>query len=152
MPAGRWPSCSGAATNNWVMCGMQPSAVIADLGPVGVDGNLAPAEHFETLLGGDALDARTRGGASDGIAWQEADSGREGVLAVGRGLRQVEVDDVAQQVDGKLQQDSRAVTAVGFGARCAAVFEVLQRRQSVGDDGVRTAALDVGDHGDAARV
>jgi hypothetical protein len=123
-----------------------------DLGPVGVDGYLTPAEHLEALLGGDALDARTGHVACNGIAWKETDSGCERVLAVGRGLRQVEVDDLAQQVDGKLQQNASAVTAIGFGARCPAVFEVLQRRQSVGNDGVRTAALDVGDHGDAARV
>ena len=68
------------------------------------------------------------------------------------GWRQLEVDDLAQQIDRELKQNARAVTTVGFGAGGAAMFEVLQRRQSIGNDGVGTAALDVGDHGNAARV
>ena len=70
--------------------------------------------------------------------------------AVGGG--QLEVDDLAEQLDGQLDEDARAVTAVGFGARGPAVFEVFQRDEPVGDDGVRAAALDVGDHGDATGV
>ena len=58
----------------------------------------------------------------------------------GVGSGKCEVDDLAQQFDGQLQQDARAVTAVGLGAGRATVLEVLQRGQSVGDDGVRTGA------------
>ena len=58
----------------------------------------------------------------------------------------------AKQFDGQLNEDACAVTAVGLGARGAAVFEVLQSHEPVGDDGVRSAALDIGDHGDAAGV
>ena len=125
----------------------------ADLGAVGVDGHRAPAEHVEALVGGDGFDALARGGAGDRILRQEADTGGEGVgrrPAAGGG--KLEVDDVAQQFDGQLQQDARAVTAIGFGARGPAVLEVFQGDEPVGDDGVRAAALDVGDHGDAARV
>ena len=57
-----------------------------------------------------------------------------------------------EQFDGQLDQDARAVTAVGLGARGAAVFEMLQGDQPVDDDGVRPAALDIGDHGDATGV
>ena len=69
-----------------------------------------------------------------------------------RSAGQFEVDDVAQELDGQLDQDARAVTAVGLGARCAAVLEVFEGSQAIGDDGVRTPALDVGDHGDTAGV
>ncbi len=63
-----------------------------------------------------------------------------------------EVDDLAEEFDGQLDEDARTVTAVGLGARRAAVFEVFQGDEPVGDDGVRATALDVGDHGDATGV
>ena len=91
-------------------------------------------------------------GAGGGVLRQEADAGGEGVGAVGGRRRQFEVDDIAQQFDGQLDQDARAVAAVGLGARGTAVFEVFQGDQPVGDDGVRATALDVGDHGDATGV
>ena len=70
--------------------------------------------------------------------------------AVGR--RQLEADDIAQQFDGQLDQDAGPVAAVGLGARGSTVFEMLQGDQPVDDDGVRAAALDIGDHGDATGV
>ena len=91
-------------------------------------------------------------GAGNGVLGQEADAGCEGVGAVGSRLWEVEVDGLPKELDGQLDEDAGAVTAVGFGAGGAAVFEVFQCDQPVGDDGVRPAALDVGDHGDATGV
>ncbi len=54
--------------------------------------------------------------------------------AVGRRRGKREVDDVGEQFDRELQQDARAVTAVGLGPRRAAMLEVLERRQTVSDD------------------
>ena len=124
----------------------------ADFGAVRVDGHLAPAEDVQAFFVGDGLDAFARAGAGDRILRQEADARGEGVGAVRRRRRKLEVDDLAKQFDGQLEQDACTVTAVGFGARGAAVFEVFQRDEPVGDDGVRAAALDVGDHGDATGV
>ncbi len=124
----------------------------ADFGAVGIDGEFPPAEYLETLFDGDRLDALSGRRAFDRIARKEADPGREALVAVRCRVRQIEVDDLAQQFDGQLDQDAGTVTAIRLGARRAAMLEVFQGRQSVGNDGVRPAALDVGDHGDAARV
>ena len=124
----------------------------SDLGSVRVGGDLTPAEHGEPFVDGDGFDVFACGGAGDGVLRQEADAGGEGVGAVGGGRRQLEADDIAQQFDGQLDQDACAVAAVGLGARGATVFEMLQGDQPVDDDGVRPAALDIGDHGDATGV
>ena len=74
-----------------------------------------------------AFDAASRlRRALAGVLREEADSGREGVAAVEVGARQLEVDDLAEQLDGQLQQDAGAVAAVGLGTRGAAVLEVLE--------------------------
>ena len=123
-----------------------------DFGAVGVNGDLAPAEHGQAFVGRDGFDALAGAGAGNRILWQEADTRGKGVGAVGRGRRELEADDLAQQFDGQLQQDARAVATIGFGARGPAVLEVFQSDEPVGDDGVRASALDVGDHGHATRI
>ncbi len=126
----------------------------ADFGSVGgVDRNGAPAEDLDALLGRDGLDAFDGGPPIRRVlGGQEADTGRKGVAPVGCWRGQLEVDNVGEQFDRQLQQDACAVSAVGFGTRGAAVFEVLQRGQSVSDDLVRPPALDVGHHRHTARV
>ncbi len=63
-----------------------------------------------------------------------------------------EVDDLSEEFDWRLDEDAGTIAAVGLGTSGAAVFEVFQSDEPVGDDGVRAAALDVGDHGNAAGV
>ena len=55
--------------------------------------------------------------------------------------RQVEVDDLAQERVGDLEQDAGAVAGVDLGAGGAAVVEVAQRGERLVDDG---AAGDAG--------
>ena len=55
--------------------------------------------------------------------------------------RKFEVDDLSEEFDGQLDEDACTVAAVGLGTRGAAVFEVFQSDEPVGDDGVRAAAL-----------
>jgi hypothetical protein len=124
----------------------------AHFGAVRVDRHLAPAEDIKPLLPGDSFDVFACLGAGDGVLRQEAGAGREGVGAVGGRLGEFEAGDLSEKLDRELDQDAGAVTAVGFGTRGAAVFEVFQRDQPVGHDGVRATAPDVGDHGDATRV
>ena len=111
-----------------------------------------PAEDLEALFVSDGLDPVDGGEPLDGILRQEADARGKSVAAVGRRRGQLEFDDLPEQFDGQLQQDTRAVTTVRLSAGGTAVLEMLQRDQSVGDDLVRSAALNVGDHRDAARV
>ena len=58
----------------------------------------------------------------------------------------------AQQRVGDLGQDAGAVTGVRLGAGGAAVVEVVQRREALGDDAAGAAAAGVGHEGDAAGV
>jgi len=60
--------------------------------------------------------------------------------------------DAAQEPVGTLQQDSGAVTGVGFGAGCTAVFHAAQRTEPGENDVVRGATLDIDDERHTARV
>ncbi len=116
----------------------------ADVGVFVVDG--------DALVGGEGLDPFDRRAAEIGVHGQEARSRGVAVRPVRGGLGKVEVDGVAQQLIGELDQDSRAVTAVGLRPGRTSMFEVLQRQQPVGDDRMRTATVDVGDHGHTTRI
>ena len=65
---------------------------------------------------------------------------------------QREVDDGAQEAVGDLEQDAGAVAGVDLGARRAAVVEVAERAEGVGDDRAAGHALDVADERDPAGV
>ena len=54
--------------------------------------------------------------------------------AVGPGRRQGEVDDGPEEAVGDLEEDAGAVAGVDLGARRAAVVEVAERVEGVGDD------------------
>ena len=54
--------------------------------------------------------------------------------AVGPGRRQGEVDHGPEEAVGDLEEDAGAVAGVDLGPRGAAVVEVAQRVEGVGDD------------------
>ena len=112
-----------------------------------VGGYLAPAQYLQALGFGDLLDRSAGGGRFFRRLRQERDAG--GVTAR---LRQVEVDDVAQERIGNLDQDAGTVTAVRLGALGAAVLEVHQRGDCLIHDVAAAAAVHVDDHGHPARV
>ena len=112
-----------------------------------VDRHLAPAEDGEALLLGDLLDPTAGLGDLVGVTRQER--GADGVRP-GRG--EVEVDDVAQEGVGDLEQDARPVTGVDLGAGGAAVVEVAERRERLRHDVVAGLARQRGHHRDAAGV
>jgi hypothetical protein len=68
------------------------------------------------------------------------------------GRRQRERHDRAQERVGRLDQDPRAVAGVRFAAAGAAVLQIDQDLQCLGDDAVRAFALLVHDEADAAGV
>jgi len=109
--------------------------------------DLAPAEHHESLGGGELLDARLDGGALVVVERQERHA--RGVLAHGR---QLEVGDGAEEGIRHLRQDARTVARARVGADRAAVLEVAQRLERERHDVVPGHAAQRGDHGQAAGI
>ncbi|CAM3055226.1 hypothetical protein RHDE110596_14445 [Prescottella defluvii] len=124
----------------------------ADIGPDRIHPYLVPTEDLEILAVRDRLHPAARLRAQAGLRRQEADSGREGRGPVRRCRRKFEINQFAQEVHRKLDEDSRTVTAVDLGARGPTMLEILEGEQRVRDDRVRAATADVGDHRDTARV
>ncbi len=115
-----------------------------------VTGHVAPAEQLEALvldlLGDDALDhvpprgiARHEQRADGVFAWLRQLEAELACLAGEEGVRD-------------LHQDAGAVAGARVGADRAAMLEIAQDAQRVGDDLMRLLALDVGDEADAAGV
>ena len=112
-----------------------------------VDRHVAPAEDGEALLGGDLLDAAA--GLGDLLLPAGQERGADGVRVR---LRELEVDDLAEERVREAEQDARAVTGVGLGAGRAAVLEVAERGDRLGDDVVARLAGQGGDERDTAGV
>jgi hypothetical protein len=128
-----------------------------DVGALRVGRHVPPAQDLEALLGGDALEQRDGLGVPVVVRGQEHHPGgvrvhrRPAVLAR-PGVGQRDVDRRAEQLVGELHQDARPVAAGGLTARGAAVVEVVQHLQGVGDDPVAATPLGVDDRTDTARV
>ncbi len=112
-----------------------------------VDGHVAPAEHGDVLLGRDLVDHPQGDRPGLRVDRQEGDAG--GVLP---GLGQGEGNHRAEERVGDLRQDAGAVTGVRFAPPSTPVVEVDERGQSLFDDVVTAAAVDVGHHGDTTGV
>ena len=113
-------------------------------------GHVAPAEQHQALgldlVGDDALDDLAPGR----LLRHEQRADR--VLA---GLRQLEADFgrlALEEGVRDLHQDAGAVAGARIGADRAAMLEVAENAERVGDDLVRLLALDVGDEADAAGI
>ncbi len=119
----------------------------AQVGPVDVGRDVAPAEHPEVLLGGELLDPRDGGRGLLLVRGQERGADR-----VRPGGRQREVDHSTQELVRNLDQDADAVPGVVLGAARAAVLEPQQRRETPADDRVAAAAGEVRHQGDTACV
>ena len=79
--------------------------------------------------------------------------GQEGVADRVRALPgQVEVDVLAQEGVGDLQQDAGTVTGLRVRAGGTAVVEIAERLQALGDDRMARYAAQRRDEGDTARV
>ncbi|EWC63630.1 hypothetical protein UO65_1037 [Actinokineospora spheciospongiae] len=149
-PVGRVVAAGGQERHGEVR--HDPARGRPDARGVGRGRHLAPAQHRQPLLGGDPLEERDGLGALVGVGGQEGQAGGVAEVPVGARLGEGEADLGAQQRVGQLHQDARAVTAGRLRARGAAVLQVGQRGERVGDDPVRTPAQDVGHHGDTAGV
>ena len=114
---------------------------------LGLDRDLAPAEHHDVLARRDPLDALLLRLALLVIARQEDHAGR--VLPH---RRQLEADDGAQELVRHLRQDAGAVARARVGSDRAAVLEVAQRGEREVDDVVSRLAAERRDHREAARV
>ena len=125
---------------------------LADVGAVDVDGEVTPPEDRDALRLGERRDAVHRISAGRLVHRQEAGAGSIGVRTVLRRRGKCEIDCATEQFVGQLDQDARSVAAVRLGACSTAVFEVLEREQTVGDNRMRPTTVDVGNHRDAARI
>ena len=111
----------------------------------GGDGDLAPAEDGQALLGGEGVDAG-RGLVGAGLG-EEGDAD-----GVGAGLGQLEAGGLAEEGVGDLGEDARAVAGVGLGAGGAAVFQVPQNGECLVDQRVARLTGERGHEADAAGV
>ncbi len=112
--------------------------------------HVAPAEQHQSfvldLVGDDALDDLAPG------RLLRHEQRADGVVAR---LRQLEADLgrlAREEVVRDLHQDAGAVAGARIGADRAAVLEVAEDVERVGDDLMRLLALDVGDEADAAGI
>ena len=115
-----------------------------------VDGDVAPADEDVPFGGDGLLDDRLDFGARRRVARHEELSDR--VMA---GLRQVQSElfaFVREEVVRNLRQYAAAVAERGVRADGAAMVEIDEDLQALLQNGVRLAAIHVGDHADAARI
>ena len=125
--------------------------LLGALGQAAVVGrHVAPAEQDLPLAGDRALDLLLAGHPRRRLLGQEHHA--DAVLADGRERQALPPAGAAQEGVGQLDQDPGAVALQRVGAGGAAVGEVFENEQRLGDDRVRLLALDVGDEAQAARV
>ena len=98
------------------------------------------------LVGNDALDDVAPGG----LARHEQRADR---VVAGLGQLEADLGGLALEEGVRnLHQNAGAVAGARIGADRAAVFEIAENAERVGDDLVRFPALDVGDEADAAGI
>ena len=114
---------------------------------VGLDRQVAPAEHDEPLFDGDVLDRGERLLERHRLGRQERDARRVRTLG-----REREPGDRPQELVGHLEQDAGAVARVGLGPGGAAVGEVGEGAQPGHHQFVRPYAPHVGDERDTTGV
>ena len=132
---------------------------LLDVGPRGagdaadgvvVDGRVAPAEHGQAFLAHDAL--QDAFGEEAFVAFDRQEDHADAVLARRRESEAEAVTLTGEEGVGDLDEDAGAVTGVGVAAGGAAVGQVDEDLDSLEDDLVGLAALDVDDEADAAGV
>ena len=116
----------------------------------GIDRHIAPAQNLQSLFARgfppEAFDILP----VDRFARHEQEAD-----AILPGLGQIETEPLGlfgEQAMGQLDQHACTIAGLGIGADCAAVFEVLQNLQAVGDDLMALEVVDVGDETDAAGI
>ncbi|EAP99266.1 hypothetical protein JNB_03820 [Janibacter sp. HTCC2649] len=114
---------------------------------LGGDGNVAPREDLESLLGRDLGDPLLGSGTLGLVLGQ---------VGHARGIRpcnrKLDVENGPEERVGQLREDARAVTDERVGTRGAPVVEVAQRREGVLDDVVASRASHGRHHGNATSV
>ena len=138
-------SPASPATNSWARSGQRLKRARAARGLV--DGDVAPAEDGQPLIGGEAGDLGEGTIPFGGIGWQEGQA--DGVAAR---LGQREPGDRAEERVGNLGEDAGAVAGVRVRARGAAVLKVAKDAEGAGHHIVTAPGPQVRDKADAAGV
>ena len=108
------------------MYGIQPSAVSPTSAPSGSTGTSRQPRTSRPSSAAMASTVSRAAARATGSCGRKQMPAAKVLAPSAVGCREFEVDDVAQQLDGQLEQDARSVTAVGFGACRSAVLEVLR--------------------------
>src|SRR5207244_3908499 len=115
-----------------------------------IDRHVSPAQNFQAFLARrlppDAPDVL----AIDRYARQEQLSDRI-ILRSGQGEADA-LGLIDKEVMRDLQKDAGAVARLGIGAHGAAVLEIAQYAEAIGDDLVALEIVDIGDEADAAGI
>ncbi len=112
--------------------------------------HIAPAEQLLAFAGDSALDLLFARHARGRLLRQKDHA--DAVLAKRRQREALAAAGAAQERIGKLDQDAGAVALQGIGAGRAAMGEILEDLQALGDDGVAGVALDVRDEPQPAGI
>ena len=115
-----------------------------------VDGNVAPAQQPLPVGGERLLDQLLELGPAGVVLGEEEDADGEAPLA--RDGEVLAVRDLAQELGGQLEQDSRAVAGRAVGSGGTAMLEVDQRRQRALDELMRPPPVGAADESDAAGI
>ena len=100
-----------------------------------------------------AAEGRQHRAAPGGLPRITRKEDESGAVVPGRGQVDAERCALAHEEGVRhLNEDARAVARIDLAAAGAAVEEVLEHLEGLGDDGVRSAALDVHHEADAAGI
>ena len=115
-----------------------------------IDRHIAPAQKQLAFGGDHVLDDLLDNGAAFDIARQE--QGTDGIISLGGKGKAKPLRLVTQEAVGDLHQHAAAVASLGVRADRTAMIEVQEDFETLGDNVMRLAIVQVGHEADAARI
>ena len=119
---------------------------------VSVDRHLSPPDNLQSFCRCVPVYPNYRAPTCFLIHREKAVSGRVGVLTHRVGWWKLELGHRVEELRRQLNQNARAVSAVGFAPNCAAMGEIAQDRERIVDNGMQVASRGVCYHGYTTRI